>query len=363
MSAKRDYYEVLGVAQDAGEEEVKKAYRKAALKFHPDRNQGDKDAETQFKEATEAYSVLSDKEKRATYDRFGHAGLQGGAADFSGVGVGDIFSQFQDIFADFFGGGGGGGGRQRRQARGSDVRVEARITLQDSMRGVKHEVTVEGLAPCDTCRGSGAAAGTSPEQCRHCGGSGQVATQRGFIMFSSTCPSCRGQGAIIVNPCVSCSGRGAVERQRKVLVTFPAGIDSGQRLRVPGQGMPGPNGTPAGDLYVDVEIEAHPDFERDGADLVTRESISFVEAAMGTEFDVVLPDGSEVPVEVPGGTQPGTVITAHGHGLQRIGRRGRGDLHVVVNVHVPTKLSRKARKLFEEVEEELAPPASRRGTG
>jgi molecular chaperone DnaJ len=361
MSAKRDYYEVLGVAQDATDDDIKRAYRKLALKFHPDRNQGDKDAEVKFKEATEAYSVLCDKDKRATYDRFGHAGLQGGAADFSGVGVGDIFSQFQDIFADFFGD--QGGRRGRRQARGADVRVDARITLRDSMLGVKHEVTVEGLAPCELCKGSGAAQGTAPEACRTCGGSGQVATQRGFIMFSSTCPSCRGQGSVIATPCGTCSGRGATERQRKVIVTFPPGIDGGQRLRVPGQGMPGPDGSPSGDLYVDVEIEAHPDFERDGADLVTRENISFVEASMGTEFEVVLPDGSEVPVEIPSGTQPGTVITARGHGMQRIGRRGRGDLHVVVNVHVPKKLSRKARKLFEELEEELAPPMSRRGTG
>jgi molecular chaperone DnaJ len=361
MSAKRDYYEILGLAQDASEDDIKRAYRKAALKFHPDRNQGDKDAEVKFKEATEAYSVLCDKDKRATYDRFGHAGLQGGAADFSGVGVGDIFSQFQDIFADFFGD--QNGRRGRRQARGADVRVDARITLRDSMIGVKHEVTVEGLAPCDGCKGTGAASGTSPETCRTCQGSGQVATQRGFIMFSSTCPTCRGQGNIITSPCSVCSGRGAVERQRKVIVTFPAGIDSGQRLRVPGQGMPGPNSAPSGDLYVDVAIEAHPDFERDGADLVTRENISFVEAAMGTEFEVVLPDGTEVPVEIPSGTQPGTVITARGQGMQHIGRRGRGDLHVVVNVHVPKKLSRKARKLFEEVEEELAPPISRRGTG
>lgn len=361
MSAKRDYYEILGCAQDASDDDVKRAYRKAALKFHPDRNQGDKDAEGKFKEATEAYSVLSDKDKRATYDRFGHAGLQGGAADFSGVGVGDIFSQFQDIFADFFGD--QNGRRGRRQARGADVRVDARITLRDSMVGVKHEVMVEGLAPCEGCKGSGAAPGTNPEACRTCQGSGQVATQRGFIMFSSTCPTCRGQGSIISTPCTVCSGRGAVERQRKVIVTFPAGIDSGQRLRVPGQGMPGPNGAPSGDLYVDVAIEAHPDFERDGADLVTRENISFVEASVGTEFDVVLPDGTEVPVEIPGGTQPGTVITARGHGMQHIGRRGRGDLHVVVNVHVPKKLSRKARKLFEELEEELAPPMSRRGTG
>jgi molecular chaperone DnaJ len=361
MSTKRDYYEILAVAQDASDDDVKRAYRKAALQYHPDRNQGDKDAEAKFKECTEAYSVLSDKDKRATYDRFGHAGLQGGATDFSGVGVGDIFSQFQDIFADFFGD--QGGRRGRRQARGADVRVDARISLRESMAGVKHEVTVEGLAPCESCKGSGAAAGTSPETCRTCQGSGQVATQRGFIMFSSTCPTCRGQGNTISTPCASCSGRGAVERQRKVIVTFPAGIDSGQRLRVPGQGMPGPNGAPSGDLYVDVTIEAHPDFERDGADLVTRESISFVEAAMGTEFDVVLPDGTEVPVEIPGGTQPGTVITARGHGMQHIGRRGRGDLHVVVNVHVPKKLSRKARKLFEELEDELAPPMSRRGTG
>ena len=357
MSAKRDYYEILGLAQDASDEDIKRAYRKAALKHHPDRNQGDKDAEVKFKEATEAYSVLSDKDKRATYDRFGHAGLQGGA-DFSGVGVGDIFSQFQDIFADFFGD--QTGRRGRRQARGADVRVDARITLRESMAGVKQEVTVEGLAPCEGCKGSGAAPGTSPETCRTCQGSGQVATQRGFIMFSSTCPTCRGQGNIITTPCTACSGRGAVERQRKVLVTFPAGIDSGQRLRVPGQGMPGPNGAPSGDLYVDVTLEAHPDFERDGADLVTRENISFVEAAMGTEFDVVLPDGTEVPVEIPSGTQPGTVITARGHGMQLIGRRGRGDLHVVVNVHVPKKLSRKARKLFEELEDELAPPMSRR---
>ncbi len=362
MSPKRDYYEVLEMAQDASEEDIKRAYRKAALKFHPDRNQGNKEAEAKFKEATEAYAVLCDKEKRATYDRFGHAGLQGGAADFSGVGVGDIFSQFQDIFSDFFGDS-GGGRRGRRQARGADVRVDARISLKDSMLGVKHEVTVEGLAPCEGCKGSGAAPGTSPEVCRTCGGSGQVGTQRGFIMFSSTCPNCRGQGSSISSPCPSCSGRGQVERQRKVIVTFPAGIDGGQRLRVPGQGMPGPDGSPSGDLYVDVELEPHADFERDGADLVTRENISFVEASMGTEFDVVLPDGTEVPVEIPGGTQPGTVITARGHGMQRIGRRGRGDLHVVVNVHVPKKLSRKARKLFEELEEELAPPMSRRGTG
>jgi molecular chaperone DnaJ len=361
MSSKRDYYEVLGTARDASDDDIRKAYRKAALKYHPDRNQGDAEAEGKFKEATEAYSVLSDQQKRGTYDRFGHAGLEGGAADFSGVGVGDIFTQFQDIFSDFFGD--GGGRARRRQTRGADVRVDARLTLEEAMKGVKREVTVEGLAPCDLCKGNGAEPGTSPVSCGTCGGSGQVAPQRGFIMFSSTCPSCRGQGSTIGSPCTSCSGRGAVQRQRRVLVTFPAGIDAGQRLRVPGQGMPGPGGSASGDLYVDVELAPHEDFERDGADLITRENISFVEAAMGTEFDVVLPDGTEVLVDVPGGTQPGTVITERGRGIERIGRRGRGDLHVVVNVHVPRKLSRKARKILEQLEDEIAPPVSRRGTG
>lgn len=365
MSQKRDYYEVLGVAQNAGEDEIRKAYRQCALKFHPDRNPGDKQAEEKFKEATEAFSVLSDKDKRATYDRFGHAGLEGGGGvDFSGVGVGDIFSQFQDIFADFFGGGTfGGQSRRRRSTRGSDVRVDARITLHEAMTGLKREVQVRGVGPCEICQGSGAAPGTSRQTCRSCGGSGQLATQRGFIMFSSTCPTCSGQGSVVTSPCNACSGRGAVERERKVVVTFPAGIDSGQRLRVPGQGMPGLNPNEPGDLYVDVAVEPHEDFERDGADLVTRENLSFVEAALGTEFDVVLPDGSEVPVSVPAGTQPGTVITAPGRGVQRVGQRGRGDLHVVVNVHVPKKLSRKAKKLLEELSEEIGPEFSKRRTG
>jgi molecular chaperone DnaJ len=364
MSQKRDYYEVLGVAQEASVDDIRRAYRQCALKFHPDRNPGDKSAEDKFKEATEAFSVLSDKDKRSTNDRFGHAGLEGGGGfDFSGVGVGDIFSQFQDIFSDFFGGQGGFGGTnrgRRRPTRGSDVRVDARITLREAMTGVKQEVTVRGHAACETCQGSGAAPGTSRQTCRSCGGSGQLATQRGFIMFSSTCPTCAGQGSTLTSPCTACAGRATVERERKVVVTFPAGIDSGQRLRVPGQGMPGPAGTEPGDLYVDVQVEPHQDFERDGADLVTRENLSFVEAVLGTEFDVVLPDGTEVAVSVPGGTQPGTVITEEGRGLQRIGQRGRGDLHVVVNVHVPKKISRKARKLLEELGEELGPEMNKR---
>jgi molecular chaperone DnaJ len=353
MSEKRDYYEVLGVARDAGEDAIKKAYRQNALKYHPDRNPGDATAEAKFKEATEAYSVLSDADKRAHYDRFGHAGGQG--FDFSGAGVGDIFSQFSDIFSDFFGGGGGGGGgrRSRTEARGQDVRVDQSITLAEAMQGVKKHVAFRGAGPCTTCAGSGAKAGTKPESCRQCGGSGQVATQRGFIMFSSACPVCRGQGSIVREPCAECSGRGKVDTRKEVLVTFPPGIDEGQRLRVPGQGMPGPGNAPAGDLYVDVEIAAHTDFERDGAKLITRRIISFVEAALGAEISITLPDDEKVVIQIPEGTQPGTVIAVEGKGMPVVNRRGRGPLLVVAEVHVPRKLNKKARKLLEELSAEL----------
>ena len=358
MSEKRDYYEVLEVSREASEDDIRRAYRKLALKYHPDRNQGDAAAEVSFKEATEAYSVLSDAEKRAAYDRFGHAGLGGNGFDFSGAGMGDVFNHFQDMFADFFGGGSGGfggGGQRRRGERGRDVRVEATITLEDAMKGAKQEVVVEGAAPCDDCSGSGAAAGTKPQACVACGGSGQMATQRGFIMFSTTCNRCGGRGSVVTDPCKTCRGRGVVEKRRKVVVTFPAGIDAGQRLRVPGQGMPGPNGSPAGDLYVDVELAADKRFERDGYDLIVREQLSFAEAALGTERTVTLPDGTTTDIRVPEGTQPGTVISVREQGIPVLNRRdSRGHLHVVVNVDVPQKLNRKARKLLEELDAELS---------
>jgi len=356
MSDKRDFYEVLGVSREVSEDDIRKTYRKLALKYHPDRNQGDKEAEEKFKEATEAFTVLSDKEKRAAYDRFGHAGLGGGGFDFSNAGMGDIFSHFQDMFSDFFGagGGGGGGGARRRGERGRDVRVEATISLKSAMSGTKEEIIVEGAAPCDDCKGNGAAPGTQPQACLQCGGSGQMTQQRGFIMFSSTCTRCGGRGSIVADPCRTCSGRGAVERRNKVLVTFPAGIDAGQRLRVPGQGMPGPGGSPAGDLYVDVDLEKDPDFERDGYDLITRHGLTFGEAALGAERKIELPDGSQVTFNVPAGTQPGTVLSIRDKGIPVLNRRDtRGNLHVVVSVKVPQKLNRKARKLLEELEAEL----------
>ncbi len=355
MSDKRDYYEVLGVSRDASDDDIRRAYRKLALQYHPDRNPGDAAAESKFKEATEAYSVLSDKDKRASYDRFGHAG-PGAGFDFSGAGMGDIFSQFQDLFSDFFGGGGfgGGGGGRRRAERGKDVRVEATITLKEAMTGTKEEIAIRGAAPCEDCSGSGATAGTSAQTCLQCGGSGQVATQRGFVMFSTTCPRCSGQGRVISDPCKSCSGRGMVEKRRKVLVSFPAGIDSGQRLRVPGQGMPGPNGAPAGDLYVDVELEDHERFRREGHDLITQQDLRFAEAALGAERKLELPDGTEIDYTVPAGTQPGTVVSLKGKGMPVVNQRdARGNLHIVVGVQVPKKLNKKARKLLEELDAEL----------
>jgi len=351
MSQKRDYYEVLAVAQTASSDEIRKAYRQCALKFHPDRNPGDAEAEVKFKEATEAYSVLSDDQKRAQYDRFGHSADMGG---FEG-GMGDVLSQFQDMFSDFFGGFGGNGGNRRRQPeRGRDVGVEVELTLAEAMTGIKKEVNVVGAAPCETCAGTGAKPGTKPQPCVQCGGAGQVATQRGFIMFSTTCPRCRGGGVVITDKCESCSGRGSVERRSKVLVAFPAGIDAGQRLRVPAQGMPGAPGTAPGDLYVDVSLTPHESFQREGADLATRREVSFAQATLGTTISLVLPDESQLEVDIKAGTQPGTVLHLRGQGVRFVDGGGRGDLHVVVGVQVPTSLSRKAKKLLAEFEAELA---------
>lgn len=353
MSDKRDFYEVLGVQRDASDDDIRRAYRKLALKYHPDRNKEDS-AEAKFKEATEAYTVLSDSDKRAQYDRFGHVG---GGFDFDSAGMGDVFSHFQDMFSDFFGGFGGGGfgggGRPRGPQRGQDTRVGTVLTLRETMEGVKKEVQVRGAAPCETCEGSGAKAGSKPQPCGHCGGTGQATTQRGFIMFSTTCPKCRGQGRVIGDPCEACHGERYVEKRRKVLVSFPAGIDGGQRLRVPGQGMPGQPGAEPGDLYVDVELQEDPNFERDGFDIGTRRTISFADAALGGECLVKLPDDSEVKIEYPAGTQPGTVITTKKKGLPHLDRRGRGDLHVLLEVQVPKKLSRKAKKLVQELQQEL----------
>lgn len=361
MSEKRDYYEVLGVDRGAGADEVRKAYKREALKHHPDRNPGDAAAESKFKECNEAYQVLSDDEKRRIYDQFGHAGLEGGGG-FEGAS--DVFAHMQDLFAEMFSGGGfggfGGQGQQRRQARGSDLRMQARLTLREAAFGVKREVSVHAPVRCDDCTGTGAKAGTKPEACAHCRGSGHVSNARGFVMFTTPCPKCAGQGVVIKHRCKTCEGRGAVEKSRKVVVAFPAGIDAGQRLRVPGQGMPGPMGAPAGDLYVEIDVEEDTRFERDGADLVTRFHVSFTDAALGAEVRVPAlgdadteEDKPTVALKIPPGTQSGAVFTIKSQGIPRLDGRGRGSLVGVVQVDVPTALSDRAKKLIQELGEEL----------
>ncbi len=354
MSDKRDCYEVLSVARSASAEEIRKAYKREALKHHPDRNPGDAASEAKFKACNEAYQILSDGEKRQIYDQYGHAGLEGGGGGFQGAG--DVFSHMQDLFSEMFSGGGGG----RRQARGGDLRMQARLTLREAAFGVKREVTVRAPVVCDDCGGTGAKAGTKPEACGHCRGSGQVSNARGFVMFTAPCPRCGGQGAVIKQPCKPCEGRGAVERARKVMVPFPAGIDAGQRLRVSGQGLPGPQGAPAGDLYVEVDIAEDARFERDGADLVTRFHVSFASAALGAEVRVpALGDADtteELPtvaLKIPAGTQSGAVFTIKSQGVPRLDGRGRGSLVGVVQVDVPTALSDRAKELIEQLHEEL----------
>jgi molecular chaperone DnaJ len=369
MSDKRDYYEVLGCERGVSAEDIRKAYKREALKHHPDRNPGDPEAETKFKAVNEAYQVLSDDDKRRIYDQFGHAGLEGGGGFGGGFdGVGDVFSHMQDLFSEMFSGGfgfaGQGGGRRQAQ-RGGDLRVQTRLKLREAAFGVKREMTVHAPVRCEECNGSGAKAGTKPEACAHCRGSGHVSNARGFVMFTTPCPKCQGQGVVIKHPCKPCEGRGAVEKARKVVVTFPAGIDAGQRLRVPGQGLPGPGGAPNGDLYVEIDVEEDARFERDGADLVTRVHVPFTDAALGAEVKVAslgeadAEDASDatVPLEIPAGTQSGAVFAIKGQGIPRLDGRGRGSLIAVVQVDVPTALSDRAKKLLEELAAELEPDA------
>ncbi|MEM9074635.1 MAG: molecular chaperone DnaJ [Myxococcota bacterium] len=351
---KRDYYEVLDVGQGVDAAELKRAYRKLAMKHHPDRNPDDPEAADRFKEVSEAYQVLSDPQKREIYDRFGHDGLQGGPG-MGGVGfqdVGDVFSHFQDIFGDFFGGMGGFGGSRRRDgpSRGKDVRERIRLTLEEAVFGTEQEIELRHPTPCTDCSGTGAKDGKLTT-CNACGGHGQVAHRRGAFVLQTTCPTCRGRGSMIEERCPACAGSGEVATQRKVRVNIPAGIDHGQTLRLANQGQAGARGGPAGHLYVEVMVTGDERFERDGLDLVHEIHLSFPQAALGAKVEVpsLRTDEDPVPLRVPAGVQPGETLIIRGAGVPRLDGRGRGDLVCVVQVDVPKELSPKAQELIEEL--------------
>jgi len=349
----RDYYEILGVAQTASVEEIKSAYRKAALKWHPDRNPEHKEeAELRFRESTEVYSILSDAQKRQIYDTYGHAGLAGAGAqpDFNGT----IFQDFHDVFGDFFGfedlfgaAGGRRGGRSRVK-RGADLRYDMTLSFDEAAMGVSTKIRVPRLEYCEACNGTGAKKGTGVVSCQACGGRGQLVYQQGFFTVNRTCPACQGAGQIVKERCADCRGQGRIERERTIELRIPPGVDTGTRLRVQGEGEPGPNGGPAGDLYVVLEVKEHKFFERRGADLYCTVPLSMAQATLGTELQVPGLNGEET-MKIPEGTQSGAVFRLKGRGLPDPHGGGRGDLYFHVRVLTPTKLTREQRKLMEQL--------------
>ena len=350
---KRDYYEVLGVAKNASDDEIKKAYRKLAMKHHPDRNPDDKSAEEKFKEAKEAYEVLSDSDKRAAYDQFGHEGVnpQGGPGGFGGFGGGAAGFDFSDIFEGIFGGAaGGGGGRGRSNVyRGADLRYNLEITLEEAARGTETKIRIPTLEECDTCKGTGAKAGTQPQTCPTCQGHGQVRMQQGFFSIQQTCPRCHGTGKIIAEPCSTCNGQGRVKKHKTLSVKIPAGVDEGDRIRLAGEGEAGVNGGPAGDLYVMIHLKAHQLFTRDGDDLHCEMPVSFATAALGGEIEIPTLEG-QARIKIPAETQGGKVFRLRGKGIKGVRSNAAGDLLCHVVVETPVKLSSRQKELLREFE-------------
>lgn len=351
--ALRDFYEVLGVQKTASLDEIKKAYRKKALQFHPDRNPGDKAAEENFKEATNAYSILSDQESRQKYDQFGPAAFDQRAGGFNGFSGGD-FAGFEDIFGDifssFFGGQMGGGSRRSRGRSGRDLKYDLEIDFEQAIFGTEKEISIERRVLCDSCDGSGAARGSKPESCTQCGGAGQVRLQQGFFTISRTCPTCAGAGQIIKSPCGFCQGSGLRAVNTKVSVKIPAGIDHGQRLKLRGEGEAGSNGGPSGDLYVQISVREHPIFERQESELICEVPISYVSAVLGAEVDIPTLEGTS-KLKIPAGTQSGKIFRLKNKGVQVLGTNRRGDQHVKVYVKVPKKVSDKQRASLEKLRE------------
>lgn len=344
MAQKRDYYEVLGVSRGCGEEDLKKAYRKLAMKHHPDRNPGDKEAEENFKEASEAYQVLSDSDRRAQYDRFGHAAFEqgGGFGGFSGAGFEDIFG---DIFGDFFGGGRGRG--RTRARRGEDLRYDLEITFEEAVFGAEKVISVPRLAACEPCHGQGTKGGVPRTTCSACRGSGQVRFQQGFFTIAKACGQCGGQGTVVKEPCRSCGGAGVTQKTQSLSVKVPGGVDTDSRLKLRGEGEPGPRGGPPGDLYVVMVVREHPLFRRQQNDIVCEVPISFAQAALGAEMDVPTIEG-KIKMKIAAGTQAGTVFRLRGKGAPDLRRGGRGDQLVRVLVETPRKLTARQRELLEE---------------
>ncbi len=356
--SKRDFYEVLGVERTATDADIKSAYRKLALKYHPDRNPGDKPAEEKFKEAAEAYAILADADKRARYDRFGHAGVSGAAGGAGGVDP-TIFADFQDIFGglgDIFGFGDmfGGGRRRGGPQRGADLRYDMEITFAQAASGSETAIQIPRQESCEACSGSGAAPGSTPTTCPQCRGTGQLRYQQGFFTVARTCGQCRGAGKVIAKPCQTCRGQGTTEKQRKLTVKIPAGIATGQRLRLTGEGEAGLLGGPPGDLYVVIHVAEHEYFQRDGNDLHCEVPLSFTTLALGAEIAVPGIDGDE-SLKIPEGTQAGTTFKVKGRGMPDVSGRGRGDLLVTVQAVTPKKLNKEQRKLLEQLAATLPP--------
>ena len=349
--AKRDYYETLGVSRGASDAELKSAFRKAAMQCHPDRNPGDKASELRFKEVNEAYQTLSDAQKRAAYDRFGHAAFDGGGG--AGFGMGEGFaSSMADIFDDLFGDVMGRRGRSSGRERGSDLRYNMEITLEEAFSGKAASLKVPTSVTCEACSGTGAKPGSKPKTCSTCGGHGRVRAQQGFFAIERTCPTCQGRGEIIDNPCQACNGAGRVTRERNLSVNIPAGVEDGTRIRLAGEGEAGMRGGPAGDLYIFLAIKPHPFFQRDGADLYCRVPISMVQAALGGDIGVHTLDGGESKVKIPEGTQSGRQFKIRGKGMPVLRARDFGDLYIQANVETPQNLTRRQRELLQEFDAE-----------
>ncbi|MDM8546263.1 molecular chaperone DnaJ [Candidatus Venteria ishoeyi] len=355
--SKRDYYEVLGVKNNATQVELKKSYRRLAMKYHPDRNPGDEKAEAQFKEVKEAYEVLSDEHKRAAYDQFGHAGLDGaagmGGAGFGGGGGAGFSDIFESVFGDMFGGGGGrGGGSKSRVYRGADLRYDLGLTLEEAVAGTEVKIRIPSQSKCGACNGSGAKKGSAPVTCSTCGGNGQVRMQQGFFSVQQTCPTCHGQGQMIKEPCPACGGDGRIQEHKTLSVQVPAGVDNGDRIRLSGEGEMGANGGPAGDLYVQINVKTHPIFTREESHLFCEVPISIATATLGGELEVPTL-GGRVVLKVPTETQTGKVFRLHGKGVKPVRGGPVGDLHCKVVLETPVRLTAQQKELLKAFDDSM----------